>query len=79
MGTNVIVVNRLTLFTLSAPTPHNGQTNSNNLSATAGKLFECIWPFFGVGAERVNEWSLTQKHYPLSWKYFPELQMFNWS
>ena len=27
---------------------------SNNLSATADKLFECVWPFCGVGALRVK-------------------------
>ena len=31
---------------LSAP---NGQTHSNNSSATADELFECVWPFCGVG------------------------------
>ena len=35
--------------------PHkNGQTHSNNSSALADKLFECVWPFCGVGASRVN-------------------------
>ena len=29
-------------LTLSAPTPQNGQTHSNNSSATADKLYECI-------------------------------------
>ena len=30
-----------------APTPQNGQTHSNNSSATTAK---CFWPFCGVGA-----------------------------
>ena len=29
--------------------PTNGQTDSNNMSATADELFECVWPFYGVG------------------------------
>ena len=33
-----------------ALTPQNGQTHSNNFSATADELFECVWPFCGVGA-----------------------------
>ena len=36
-------------ITLSAPTPQNGQTQSNNSSAIAEELFECVWPFCGVG------------------------------
>ena len=32
----------------------NGQAHSNNSSATANKLFECVWLFCGVGAYRVN-------------------------
>ena len=32
----------------------NDQTNWNHSSATAGKLFEYVWPFCGVGAERVK-------------------------
>ena len=38
------------LLTLLAPTPQNGQTHSNNSSATANEFFECVWPFCGVGA-----------------------------
>ena len=30
------------LLTLQAPTPHNGQTHSNNSSGKAGELFECV-------------------------------------
>ena len=36
-----IAINNLFL-TLSAPTPQNGQTHSNNLSDVADELFECI-------------------------------------
>ena len=36
--------------TLSAQTPENGQTHSNNSSAFANELFECVWLFCGVGA-----------------------------
>ena len=32
----------------------NDQTHSNNSSAVAGELFECVWPFCGIGALRVN-------------------------
>ena len=37
-----------------APTLQNGQTRSNNLSATADELLEFAWPFCEVGAWRVN-------------------------
>ena len=30
------------VLTLSVPTPKNGQTHSNNLSAVAEELIECI-------------------------------------
>ena len=36
-------------LTLKAPTPQNGQTHSNNSSATADELFQCVWLFCGVG------------------------------
>ena len=32
-----------------APTTQNGQASSNNSSAFADELFECVWPFCGVG------------------------------
>ena len=47
-------VSNSVMLTLKAPTPQNGQTHSNNSSTTADKLFEWVWPFCGVGAERVN-------------------------
>ena len=37
-------------MTLNNPTLQSGQTHSNNSSAKADELFECIWPFCGVGA-----------------------------
>ena len=36
------------------PTPQNGQTHSNNSSAVVEEVFECVWPFCGVGVSRVN-------------------------
>ena len=33
------------------PTPNNGETHSDNSSATADELFDCVWPFCGVGAK----------------------------
>ena len=36
------------------PAPQNCQTDSNNLSAFADELFECVWPFCGVGAKGVK-------------------------
>ena len=47
---NVIAYDRSYPLTLLAPTPQNGQTHSNKLSAKADELFECVWQFFGVGA-----------------------------
>ena len=37
---------------LSAPTSQNGQTYSNNSSATVDKLFECVLPFCEIDALR---------------------------
>ena len=37
-------------LTLSVPTSQNGQTHSNNSSAVADELFECVWPFCEVCA-----------------------------
>ena len=31
------------------PIPQNDQTHSNNFSPTADQLFECVWPFCGIG------------------------------
>ena len=36
-------------LTLQVSVPQNGQTHSNNLSEKANELFECVWPFCGVG------------------------------
>ena len=38
-------------FTLYARTPQNGQIHSNNSSAVANELFECVWPLLGVGVQ----------------------------
>ena len=37
-------------LTLKTPIPQNSQTHSNNSSAFADELFECVWPLCGVGA-----------------------------
>ena len=37
-------------------TKQNGQTHSNNSSEKAVKLFECVWPFCGVGPKRVKRY-----------------------
>ena len=36
------------------PTPQNGQKRSNKSSAFVDEFFECVWPFCGVGAQRVK-------------------------
>ena len=36
------------------PGLQNGQTHPNNSLATTDELFECVWPFCRIGAERVN-------------------------
>ena len=36
------------------PIPQNGQTHLNNSLAIADELFECVWPFCGIGTSRVN-------------------------
>ena len=42
-------------WNLNPPTPQNGQTHSNNLSAVVtNELFEYVWPFCWVGTEKVN-------------------------
>ena len=41
-------------LTLSAPTPQIGHTHSNNLLAKTDELFECVWPYCGVGAKKVK-------------------------
>ena len=42
------------ISTLEAPNPQHGQTHSNNL-AVAAELFECVWQFCGVDAQRVKK------------------------
>ena len=41
------------------PTPQNGQTHPSHSSAVAEELFECIWSFSGIDAERVKVHLLT--------------------
>ena len=35
-------------------TPENGQTLSNNSSAAADELLECVWPFCGLALKGLN-------------------------
>ena len=42
------------ILTLQVSNPQNGQTHSNNSPAVAGKLFESVWSFCGVGTSRKN-------------------------
>ena len=46
--------NVLIILTLKTPIPQNGQTHSNNSSAVTNELFECVWPFCGIGSWRVK-------------------------
>ena len=43
-------ITSLPKLTLEALAPQNGQTHWNNSLAVADELFECVWPFGGVGA-----------------------------
>ena len=47
-------------LTLSEPTLRNGQTHANNSLAVADELFEFVWPFCGVGAEKLKYAILNQ-------------------
>ena len=58
------------------PTPQNGQTHSNNLSAFDNKLFECVWlDHFVVLALRVStkQSALSGTWFWLSRKYIDVL------
>ena len=44
IATKTIQTIKMLLISLT-PTPQNGQTHSNNSSAIADELFECVWPF----------------------------------
>ena len=47
------------------PTPQNGQTHSNILRAVANaELFEFVWPFCGVGDQRVDH-----TFFSIKWAY----------
>ena len=37
------------------PTLQNGQTHSNNLSAKADEMIDCVWPFYEVSVYMVND------------------------
>ena len=37
-----------TPFLIKLQASQNGQTHSNNFSAVADKLFECVWPFYAA-------------------------------
>ena len=39
------------------PTPQNGQTHSNNLSATADEFTDCAWAFVGLALKDLHGWS----------------------
>ena len=63
------------LRTLWVPTPQNGQTRSNNSLVEADELFECVWPFCVVGAERVKcfrYYFFNVNRCILLWKYYLE-------
>ena len=51
----VTVMNLTAMINLFGLTAWNGETHSNNTSAVADKLLECVWPFFGVGIYRVKK------------------------
>ena len=38
------------MLIFEASAPQNDQTHSNNAFDFADELFECVWPFCGVGA-----------------------------
>ena len=44
------------------PPSQNGHTDSNNSSATAAELFECVGPFSGVDAERVKNFQILSEY-----------------
>ena len=48
----------ITVVESFSETPQNDQTDSNNPSAFADELFECVSPFCWVGTYRVNLYTL---------------------
>ena len=40
--TYIVNASYMQVLTLKAPTPQNSQTHSNNSSATADELFDCV-------------------------------------
>ena len=51
---------RKEISSMKAATPQNGQIHLKNSSATTGELFEYVWPFCGVDADRVNGFYLPE-------------------
>ena len=50
-ATVVIVISEIVdILTLSVWTQQNGKKHPNNSSAKVDELFECVWPFCGVGS-----------------------------
>ena len=39
---------------IQAQTPQNGQAHSNNSSAVANEVCECVWPFLGLAYKGLN-------------------------
>ena len=44
------IYNSMNSNSFNSLTLQNGKTHSNSSSAVADELFQCVWPFFGVGA-----------------------------
>ena len=57
------------VLTLEVSASQNGQTHSNNSSAFAEGLFECVWPFCEVAASSVEAYNLCFK-LQKKWKRF---------
>ena len=45
-------------LTVYKPSQQNGQTHSNNSLAFADELFDCVWPFCGVGSLSVKNFAI---------------------
>ena len=74
-----------TYLTLEALIQQNGQTYWNNSPVIADELFECVWPSYEVGAERVNPISqsdlvfenISLRTRQLAWSTYMHSEMFN--
>ena len=60
----ILIILTCDTISLWSTTPQNGQTHLKNSSPTGDKLFECVWPFCGVGAYK------DMLHKPSAWAYF---------